>query len=1032
MNNVSSLAAKLRPYWLRDTKGGGATIINNYITEAPGGGGGVDLSWLVPRSFPMSAGAPLTVSGDFWSAGITYGLSLDSTGGLETSSGNLRVKLQSPSGLDRTSTGVALADAVAGNGLTIAAKVIALGTPSTLTPVSTNAVTSVSHTHSLDSASDVGTTPAQKILASTGTGGLILKTLQVKGNLDVTDGGDLYVAGSGAYAGNTILFADSNGGNVGIMGTPDPQFALDVFGPVRAQYFIGPHAIQLKNVLLLAHFDGRQPFETNYYGEPNGHMGQVAAVAGGVIYREGMFGTKAAQIAQGTTNLIVNPSFEVNTTDGWTFFESGTGGSMVRSSFRSHTGGYAGRIQPSSTGAATIRTADISVANGATIHFQARVWRNSAGSARLEIWNQTANASAALVDSALNNTWEHVATSWTNSTGSAVNVRLYIHNTAGGTSQDIYVDSVQAEIGTVATPYADGTLGDGHSWSGTAHNSTSTRTIANFRYPTAGNIDYRRGTVMAWVYRSGNNDTDTVLRLDGTVAGLIYLRCNGGQLQGAWGNTASISGGAVPARVWTHVAMTFSGTTLILYVNGVQVASGAASGFSGLPTEMYVGRSPGGSNFANGLIDDLVIISQHIPANEVRAIYESNAPVFAESSRFSFRATPRNLVWADDDGLWMRDTTGNAVFGFYGGEATGYTWGGALLDPGDILFGRGSQYMLWDTSAGKLTISGEMQVGTGVKDSTLNGWHISATDNEIVGQTSGVDQVVMGTDGKIKFAGGDGTLDAQGIAIRASSYAWDDPRGVKWTNSGGAPRAQIIGWGTSSAGGTRWSVEPVLYSYAYSELTVDTAINGDGSRAYTELYSEISGSKPRLQLGVTQNHQGVGQFLIMSPMEPPTSTTTYGGISLYSNSVGGSGEITLEVQPSFGGTSKVHLVADSINLIAPYTYNKGVISLGGTSDNIARLRPAGNHTVANNGTLNLGAPRGFVFVQNTSDQHGALYYLRGTTAIELLDSNGVFSPTQGTASSNNIYHDGSVWRLENTRGSSKSYEVIILGRSTDF
>jgi hypothetical protein len=337
----------------------------------------------------------------------------------------------------------------------------------------------------------VGTTPAQKILASTLTGGLTLKTLAVKGNLDVTDGGDLFVAGSGAYAGNTILFADSNGGNVGIMGTPDPQFALDVFGPVRAQYFIGPHAIQLKNVLLLAHFDGRQPFETNYYGEPNGHMGQVATVAGGVIYREGMFGTKALQMAQGTTNLIVNPSFEVNATDGWTFFESGTGGSVVRSSFRSHTGGYAGRILPSSTGAATIRTADISVANGATIHFQAWVWRNSAGSARLEIWNQTANASAALADSALANTWDHVSTSWTNSTGSAVNVRLYIRNMAGGTSQDIYVDSVQAEIGTVATPYADGTLGDGHSWSGTAHNSTSTRTIANFRYPTAGNIDYR-------------------------------------------------------------------------------------------------------------------------------------------------------------------------------------------------------------------------------------------------------------------------------------------------------------------------------------------------------------------------------------------------------------------------------------------------------------------------------------------------------------------------------------------------------------
>jgi hypothetical protein len=1007
MNNVSSLAAKLRPYWLRDTKGGGATIINNYITEAPGGGGGVDLSWLVPRSFPMSAGAPLTVSGDFWSAGITYGLSLDSTGGLETSSGNLRVKLQSPSGLDRTSTGVALADAVAGNGLTIAAKVIALGTPSTLTPVSTNAVTSVSHTHSLDSASDVGTTPAQKILASTGTGGLILKTLQVKGNLDVTDGGDLFVAGSGAYAGNTILFADSNGGNVGIMGTPDPQFALDVFGPVRAQYFIGPHAIQLKNVLLLAHFDGRQPFETNYYGEPNGHMGQVAAVAGGVIYREGMFGTKAAQIAQGTTNLIVNPSFEVNATDGWTFFESGTGGSVARSSFRSHTGGYAGRIQPSSTGAATIRTADISVANGATIHFQARVWRNSSGSARLEIWNQTANASAALVDSTGNNQWEHVATSWTNSTGGAVNVRLYIRNMAGGTSQDVYVDAVQAEIGTVATPYADGTLGDGHSWSGTAHNSTSTRTIANFRYPTAGNIDYRRGTVMAWVYRSGNNDTDTVLRLDGTVAGLIYLRCNGGQLQGAWGNTASISGGAVPAHTWTHIAMTMSGTTLALFVNGVQVASGAASGFSGLPTEMYVGRSPGGSNFANGLIDDLVIISQHIPANEVRAIYESNAPVFAESSRFSFRATPRNLVWADDDGLWMRDTTGNAVFGFYGGEATGYTWGGALLDPGDILFGRygasDGGWMLFDRDgvsskpflslgyadrtvfaldAGGATLDGVLDIsatggivqGTGTQGVTTT-WSFptGSWDNSgprptwgtftgfRMGQSGDVGQWVLynggnpqvwaSTNGYLYFANGNAWLSADGLVMRAkyapfTGISGYDGKSIRWLDNTGAETAEIIGW--------RGSFTDINH--------LDFRMGGE---QVARMYNA-------------------------------------------------SGQHTLEV--------------DYINSHTVF----GVLTLQGTSDNIGRLRPAGNHTVANNGTLNLGEPRGFVFVQNTSDQHGALYYLRGTTAIELLDSNGVFTPTQGTASSNNIYHDGSVWRLENTRGSSKSYEVTILGRSTDF
>jgi hypothetical protein len=54
---------------------------------------------------------------------------------------------------------------------------------------------------------------------------------EFRGNVDILAGGDLYVAGSGFYAGNPVLFVDSSGGNVGILRVPDPQFALDVNGP---------------------------------------------------------------------------------------------------------------------------------------------------------------------------------------------------------------------------------------------------------------------------------------------------------------------------------------------------------------------------------------------------------------------------------------------------------------------------------------------------------------------------------------------------------------------------------------------------------------------------------------------------------------------------------------------------------------------------------------------------------------------------------------------------------------------------------
>jgi len=74
---------------------------------------------------------------------------------------------------------------------------------------------------------------------------------------------------------------------------------------------------------------------------------------------------------------------------------------------------------------------------------------------------------------------------------------------------------------------------------------------------------------------------------------------------------------------------------------------------------------------------------------------------------------------------------------------------------------------------------GNIRVGSGTKDSSLNGWHIDS--GEIVGQLAGADQVVLGTDGKIKAGTGAVTLDANGIGISASaihesrlSYAFSD------------------------------------------------------------------------------------------------------------------------------------------------------------------------------------------------------------------------------------------------------------------
>ena len=224
----------------------------------------------------VGAGTLITVGAD--SVGITAGSTYQYIGtGSGTAAAWQNVSGLAGSGLTHSAGVLAVG---AGSGITVNADDVALTTPGTLTVATANNA-SGSHLHAIATSSNPGA--AASILASTASGGLTLQSLAVQGSVDVTNGGDLTVAGSGSYAGSSVLFVDSSGGNVGIMGAPDPQFALDIVGPCRATWFVGPHAIQLKDVLLLSHFDGRQPFATNYAGEPNGHMGQVATVSGGVI-----------------------------------------------------------------------------------------------------------------------------------------------------------------------------------------------------------------------------------------------------------------------------------------------------------------------------------------------------------------------------------------------------------------------------------------------------------------------------------------------------------------------------------------------------------------------------------------------------------------------------------------------------------------------------------------------------------------------------------------------------------------------------
>ena len=76
---------------------------------------------------------------------------------------------------------------------------------------------------------------------------------------------------------------------------------------------------------------------------------------------------------------------------------------------------------------------------------------------------------------------------------------------------------------------------------------------------------------------------------------------------------------ALPVNQWTHVAGTYDGTTLRLYVNGTQVSSQAKTGalqVNGLP--LRIGGNTYGSEFFRGLIDNLRIYNRALSAAEIQ------------------------------------------------------------------------------------------------------------------------------------------------------------------------------------------------------------------------------------------------------------------------------------------------------------------------------------------------------------------------------------------------------------------------------
>src|SRR3989454_6629136 len=90
---------------------------------------------------------------------------------------------------------------------------------------------------------------------------------------------------------------------------------------------------------------------------------------------------------------------------------------------------------------------------------------------------------------------------------------------------------------------------------------------------------------------------------------------NGGVLAG-FATTTVCTATPLPVNAWTHLAVTYDGTTLSLFRNGVLVASRPASGAVPSSTAtLQIGASQFGEYF-NGLIDEVRLYDRALRSEE--------------------------------------------------------------------------------------------------------------------------------------------------------------------------------------------------------------------------------------------------------------------------------------------------------------------------------------------------------------------------------------------------------------------------------
>lgn len=167
-------------------------------------------------------------------------------------------------------------------------------------------------------------------------------------------------------------------------------------------------------------------------------------------------------------------------------------------------------------------------------------------------------------------------------------------------------------------------------------------------------------TVATWVKVSDTSNQPVLFQqLDGNGTGRTWLSLNSNGTLGTYLGGSNLNGSsAVPLGTWQHVAVSFDGATLRLYLNGTLEAESERS-MEASQGSLWLGQHKSGGRFLDGAMDDVVILGQGLDAGGIADLMNGrlnpNDNLLASGTDLTYQATITNTSAVSATGFLVAD-----------------------------------------------------------------------------------------------------------------------------------------------------------------------------------------------------------------------------------------------------------------------------------------------------------------------------------------------------------------------------------------